>query len=113
MTEKPQKRLTVAEFESLVSDIKGNCDKCKMDCRNRLQWLDSLVESLRYQLAKALALNRVMLQAVNKVADIQHIDKELARLTAKILQREVGHSQPAEQTGETYESDTLNRYKVN
>lgn len=103
----------LAEFESLVNEVKGECDKCKMDCRDRLRWMDSLVESLRHQLAKAVALNRMLLEAAEKVADIQYIDKELARLTGKILQKEVGRC-PPEQTGETtYESDTLNRYKVN
>ena len=57
----------LAEFEALVDEVKGDCDKCPMDCRDRLQWLDSLIESLRYQLAKSLAMNRLLLQEVDQV----------------------------------------------
>ena len=37
----------LAEFERLVSEIKADCDKCKMDCRDRLRWLDSQIKELR------------------------------------------------------------------
>ncbi len=81
-------KLSVAKFEALVNEIKGDCDKCKMDCRYRLQWLDSLAESLRHQLAKALAMNRVLLKAANLVADDDYLDREIKRLTARILKEE-------------------------
>ena len=87
-------KLTVAEFEALVNDIKGDCDKCKMDCRDRLRWMDSLIESLHYQLAKALAMNRVLLKAANLVADDDYLDREIKRLTAEILKEEAKKEGP-------------------
>jgi hypothetical protein len=88
------KKLTVAEFEALVNEIKGDCGKCKMDCRDRLRWMDSLIESLRYQLAKALTMNRVLLKATNLVADDDNLDREIKRLTAKILKKEAKKEGP-------------------
>jgi len=81
-------RLTVAEFEALVNQVKGECDRCSHDCRDRLRWMDSLIESLRYQLAKALAMNRVLFKAANLVAEDDYLDREIKRLTAKILKEE-------------------------
>lgn len=89
MVENKNIQLSIVEFDALITELKGDCDKCKMDCRDRLRWLDSLIQSLRYQLGKSLAMNRLLLQAVGKVADFKYIDKELARLTAKILQKEL------------------------
>jgi hypothetical protein len=42
-----EKKLSVAEFEALVNEVKGNCDGCSQDCRNRLQILDSQIEAFR------------------------------------------------------------------
>jgi len=55
-------RLSQDEFEALVNDIKGDCDKCKLDCRDRLQWMDSIVEALRQE-REALAEERRKLRA--------------------------------------------------
>lgn len=82
------------EFEALVSEIKGDCDKCKMDCRDRLRWMDSLVENLRYQLAKALAMNKVLLKAAKVVAEDDYLDGEIKRLTARILKKEAADKEP-------------------
>jgi hypothetical protein len=87
-------KLGLTEFETLVNEIRDDCDKCKMDCRDRLQWMDSLVESLRYQLAKALAMNRVLLKAANLVADDDYLDREIKRLTARILKGEAKKQGP-------------------
>lgn len=38
----------LAEFEKLVAEIRGDCDKCKMDCRDRLRIIDSQIESFRF-----------------------------------------------------------------
>lgn len=40
-------KLSQGEFESLVNKIKGDCDKCKMDCRNYLRIIDSQIEEYR------------------------------------------------------------------
>ena len=93
-------RLSIEEFEGLVAELKGDCDKCKRDCLDRLRWMDSIIESLRYQLAKSLAMNRLLLEAVDKVADFKYIDKELARLTARILQDDLSESSPQYNAGE-------------
>ena len=87
-------RLDQDEFERLVAGVKGDCDKCKMDCRDRLRWMDSLIESLRYQLAKALAMNRVLLKAANLVAEDDYLDREIKKLTARILKEEARNKGP-------------------
>jgi hypothetical protein len=89
-------RLTQDEFEALVNEVKGNCDGYSQDCRDRLRWMDSLVESLRYQLAKALAMNRVLLKAANLVAEDDYLDREIKRLKAKILKEEEKKEGPQE-----------------
>ena len=88
------KKLNQEEFESLVNEIKGDCDKCKLDLREQLRWMDSIVESLRYQLAKALAMNRVLLKAANLIAEDDYLEREIKRLTAKILKQEVRNKGP-------------------
>jgi hypothetical protein len=45
--------IDLEEFKSLVDGLKGDCDKCKMDCRHRLQWLDSVIRMLN-ELAERL-----------------------------------------------------------
>ena len=100
-------KLTVAEFEALVNEIRGDCGKCKMDCRDRLRWMDSLIESLRYQLAKALAMNRVLLKAANLVADDDYLDREIKRLTAKILREEAKEQGPQNDSEEKDISEKL------
>jgi hypothetical protein len=50
--------------------------------------MDNLVESLRYQLAKSLAMNRVLLRAANLVAEDDYLDREIKRLTARILKEQ-------------------------
>lgn len=87
-------RVTQDEFEDLVNKIRGDCDKCGFDCRNRLRWMDSLIESLRYQLAKALAMNRVLLKASKLVADDDYLEREIKRLTARILKEEAKRQGP-------------------
>lgn len=81
-------QLNLTEFEALVNDIRGDCDKCKMDCRDRLRWMDDLVQSLRYERAKSLAMNRVLLKAAKLVAEDDYLDREIKRLTARILKEE-------------------------
>ena len=36
----------LAEFEALVDDIRGDCDKCKGDCRDRLLIMDGQLQAL-------------------------------------------------------------------
>ena len=55
-------RLSQDEFESLVNELKGDCDNCKMDCRHRLLIFDSQIEALRQE-RKALAQERSELRA--------------------------------------------------
>jgi hypothetical protein len=39
-------KLGLVDFETLVKELKGDCEKCKIDCRNRLQWMDSVLRML-------------------------------------------------------------------
>jgi hypothetical protein len=100
-------KLNLTEFEDLVNELKGDCDKCKMDCRDRLRWMDSLIESLRYQLAKALAMNRVLLKAANLVADDDYLDREIKLLTARILKEEAKKQGPQNDSEEKDISEKL------
>jgi hypothetical protein len=56
--------------------------------------MDSLIESLRYQLAKTLAMNRVLLKAANLFAEDDYLEREIKRLTAKILKEEAKKQGP-------------------
>ena len=103
-------KLGLMDFEALVKEVKGDCDKCKMDCRSRLQWMDSLVESLRYQLAKALAMNRVLLEAAKQVAEYDYLEREIKRLTAKILKEEADDKGPHEQEEQDIEKKFTDWY---
>ena len=87
-------QLNLTEFEALVNQLRGDCDKCKMDCRGRLRWMDDLVQSLRYQLAKSLAMNRVLLKAAKLVAEDDYLDREIKRLTTRILKEEDANRGP-------------------
>jgi hypothetical protein len=100
-------RFTQDELEDLVNKIRGDCDKCKMDCRDRLRWMDSLIESLRYQLAKTLAMNRVLLKAANLVAEDDYLEREIKRLTAKILKEEAKKQGPQNDSEEKDISEKL------
>jgi uncharacterized coiled-coil DUF342 family protein len=40
-------RLSLQEFEALVKEIKGNCDKCASEYRERLLFADFYVEQLK------------------------------------------------------------------
>ena len=103
-------KLSLTEFETLVDEIRGDCDKCKMDCRDRLQWMDSLVESLRYQLAKALAMNRVLAKAANLVAKDDYLEREIKRLTARILKEEAKKQGPQNDNEEKGISEKLTHW---
>jgi len=39
--------LSIAEFEKLVDEVKGDCDRCKVQCFDRLLIIDSQIRSLR------------------------------------------------------------------
>jgi hypothetical protein len=52
----------LAEYEALVAEVKGDCDKCSYDCKQRLQWMDSIIEELRQE-REALAQERHKLRA--------------------------------------------------
>lgn len=86
MIEQMKKEAT--DFAELVEEVRDDCDRCPQDCRYRLQWLDSIVESQRYQLAKILAMNLVLLQAANLVAEEDYLDSRIRRLTARIPKEE-------------------------
>jgi hypothetical protein len=87
-------KMSLGEFEALVDEVKGDCDRCRLQCLGRLQWMDNLVESLRYQLAKSLAMNRVLLKAAKLVAEDDYLDREIKRLTARILKEEAADKGP-------------------
>jgi len=55
-------RLTRDEFEKLIAEVKGDCEKCSHDCRDRLRILDSQIEALRQE-RKALTREREALRA--------------------------------------------------
>jgi hypothetical protein len=38
--------VSLDESKSPGDALKGDCDKCKMDCRHRLQWMDSELRML-------------------------------------------------------------------
>jgi hypothetical protein len=103
-------KLTVAEFEALVNEIRGDCERCKLDCRDRLRWMDSLIESLRYQLAKALAMNRVLLKAANLVAEDDYLEREIKRLTARTLKEEAKKQGPQNDSEEKDISEKLTHW---
>jgi hypothetical protein len=52
----------LAEFESLVNEVRGDCDRCKMACRDRLHILGYAIEALRME-REALAAERRKLRA--------------------------------------------------
>jgi hypothetical protein len=80
MTGKPDKRLTVSEFESLVNEIKGDCDKCTQDCRARLLIFDSQIEGLRRE-REALARERRELRAEReKLAALYQINMRVLNI---------------------------------
>lgn len=42
-----QTRLSLEEFEKLVEEVKGNCDKCPQDFREKLLFADFYIEQLK------------------------------------------------------------------
>lgn len=89
-------RLSQDEFEALVNDIKGDCDKCKMDCRTRLQWIDSLVEALRRERAELREIVELLnvctleLSQIAKKYDTNRIHQRLNALIASGLKEDKG-----------------------
>ena len=89
-------RLSQDEFEALVNDIKGDCDKCKLDCRDRLQWMDSIVEALRQERAEIKTIVEVLtvctleLSQIAKRYDANRIYQQLNELLASSLKDDKG-----------------------
>lgn len=86
MNEQLKKEL--AEFEALVDEIKGDCDKCKMDCRDRIRIMDHQIQ----RQDKALQRFEIMVEALASILAQSHpeaFQKEINILTAKILRTKV------------------------
>jgi hypothetical protein len=107
MTGKPDKRLgaAVAEFESLVNELKGDCDKCPQDFRERLLIFDSQIEALRQE-REALAKERRELRAEReKLAALYQINMRVLNIVnapgkagEQRWQRNVGGNQHSSQS---------------
>jgi hypothetical protein len=77
-------RLSQDEFEALVNDTKGDCDKCKMDCRDRLRIQSYQIERLE----KAIQRFEIVTEALAEIVVQNHPDsfqRKLNELTARIL----------------------------
>jgi hypothetical protein len=87
-------RLSVAEFEAMVNEIKGDCDKCKMDCRNRLQILDSQIESFR-------ALEQEYRSTLNEMSEVIIQLRALYQINMRVLNIVNAPDKAGEKTNET------------
>lgn len=77
-------RLSQDEFEALVDEVRGECDKCPMDCRNQLRIQGYQTERLE----KAIQMLEIMVEALVEIVVQNHPDsfqKQLNKLTARIL----------------------------
>ena len=89
-------KLRLTDFEVLVKEVKGDCDKCKMDCRSRLQWMDSIVEALRQERAEIKTIVEVLnvctleLSQIAKRYDSNKIHQRLNALIASGLKDDKG-----------------------
>jgi len=97
-------KMELAEFEDLVAEIQRQDPQ--IDCVDRLRWMDSLVEKLRFQLAKALALNRVLMRAAGMVAEDDWLEREIDRMTLRILRQEAGDDKWHEKEDGNHSSQT-------
>ena len=97
MNEQLEKEL--AEFEALVDEIKGDCDKCKMDCRDRLLIMDHQTQRLE----QAIQRFETVTEALAEIVVQNHPDsfqRKIDELTARILG----------DTGEGNETDFVTRF---
>jgi hypothetical protein len=94
-------RLSQDEFEALVNDIRGDCDRCRMDCVDRLRWMDSIIEALRQE-RKAFAREREAFRAEREqLAALYQINLRVLNLI----------NAPASKTGEREnETDFTSRF---
>jgi hypothetical protein len=84
MIGKPENRLTLSEFHALVHEIKGDCDKCKMGCRDRLRIMDHQIQRQE----KAIQRFEVVTEALAEIVVQSHPDsfqRKINELTARIL----------------------------
>ena len=77
-------RLSQDEFEALVNDIRGDCDRCKMACRDRL-----LIQSYQIErLEQAIQRFEIVTEALAEIVVQNHPDsfqRKINQLTARIL----------------------------
>ena len=88
----------VAEFSKLVDEVRGDCDKCKMDCRDRLIIVDHQIQRLE----KVMQRFEIMAAALAEIVVQNHLDsfqRKLDELTARILAN----------TGEAHEASRVTR----
>jgi hypothetical protein len=84
----------LADFEVLVEEVRGNCDRCKMDCRNRLHILGYQIEALRQERAEIQAIVEVLnvctleLSQIAKKYDANRIHERLNALIASGLEND-------------------------
>jgi len=74
----------LAEFEKLVDEVKGDCDKCSMDCFERLR-----IQGYQFErFEKAIQRFEIMVEALAEIVVQNHPDsfqRQLNELTARIL----------------------------
>ena len=82
----------VAEFSRLVNEIRGDCDKCKQDCRHRLLILDSIIEEFKALERRLNERMAIMDELGSKLGALLRIDSTVLRLI------DTGESNEADRT---------------
>ncbi len=74
----------LAEFEKLVEEVRGDCDRCPAACRDRLIIMDHQIQRQE----KALQRFEIMVEAVAEIVVQSHpeaFQRQINTLTATIL----------------------------
>ena len=81
---KPEDKLKkeLAEFESLVDEVKGDCDACSQHCRDRLLILDSQIEALRQVEGEYRGTLAEMFKVLDQLRAVHSINMRVLNIVA-------------------------------